>query len=56
MRIQKYMEQVLVDHELSPNEDFPADYLVPIKNLWIDEGVRTAISKGNEYALHDNLE
>ncbi|ROW00744.1 hypothetical protein VMCG_06463 [Cytospora schulzeri] len=53
---EKYMEQVLVDHELSPNDHFPIDFLEPIKNLWVDEGVRRAISKGNEYALHDNLE
>lgn len=54
--MQKDMEQVLVDHELSPNDHFPVDYLQPLKNLWEDEGVRKAIAKGNEYALHDNLE
>lgn len=56
LQLQKDMEQVLVDHELSPNDHFPADYLQPLKNLWEDEGVRKAIAKGNEYALHDNLE
>ncbi|ROW08162.1 hypothetical protein VPNG_06928 [Cytospora leucostoma] len=53
---EKYMEQVLVDHELSPNDHFPIEFLEPIKHLWVDEGVRRAISKGNEYALHDNLD
>lgn len=56
MSPQKYMEQILVDHELSPNDHFPIDLLDPIKRLWVDEGVRTAIAKGNEYALHDNLD
>lgn len=50
------MEQVLVDHELSPNDYFPAEFLQPLKNLWEDEGVKKAIAKGNEYALHDNLD
>lgn len=56
MSLQKDMEQVLVDHELSPNDHFPAEYLQPLKNLWSDEGVKKAIAKGNEYALHDNLD
>lgn len=50
------MEQVLVDHELSPNDHFPLEFLQPIKNLYDDEGVKKAIAKGNEYALHDNLD
>lgn len=50
------MEQVLIDHELSPNDHFPLEYLPPLKNLWMDKGVKKAIAKGNEYALHDNLE
>lgn len=54
--LQKDMEQVLVDHELSPNDHFPLEFLQPLKNLWEDEGVKKAIAKGNEYALHDNLD
>lgn len=50
------MERVLVDHELSPNDHFPMEYLQPLKTLWEDEGVQHAIAKGNEYALHDNLD
>lgn len=50
------MEQVLVDYELSPNDHFPEQYLQPLKNLWVDDGVRKATAKGNEYALHDNLD
>ncbi|KAH8785654.1 G-protein alpha subunit CPG-3 [Diaporthe sp. PMI_573] len=53
---EKCMEQILVDHELSPNDHFPTEFLEPIKSLWADEGVKKAIAKGNEYALHDNLE
>jgi guanine nucleotide-binding protein subunit alpha len=49
------MAHVLVEQEIHPNEPFPQDFLEPIKALWQDEGVRKAIDKGNEYALHDNL-
>lgn len=50
------MEQVLVEYELSPNDHFPPNYQQPLENLWSDEGVKKAIAKGNEYALHDNLD
>ena len=43
------------DFELSANEPMPSDYLLPIKRLWADGGVKQAIAKGNEFALHDNL-
>jgi guanine nucleotide-binding protein subunit alpha len=50
------MAHIMVDYELSPTDPLPADYLEPVKKLWADEGVKQAISKGNEFALHDNLE
>jgi guanine nucleotide-binding protein subunit alpha len=53
--LQKYMAHILVDHEISPHDPMPADYLAPVKALWVDSGVRAAIGMGNEYALHDNL-
>lgn len=49
------MAHILVEHEISPEGKLPRDYLEPIKILWTDSGVKSAISKGNEYALHDNL-
>ncbi|KAL5584852.1 G-Protein alpha subunit [Fusarium odoratissimum] len=52
---EKHMAHILVDHEISPHDPMPADYLEPIKALWVDNGVRAAIGMGNEYALHDNL-
>lgn len=38
------------------DEPLPTDYLEPVKQLWVDEGVKKAIAKGNEFALHDNLD
>lgn len=49
------MAHILVDNEISPDSGMPQDYLEPIKALWRDSGVLMAVSKGNEYALHDNL-
>lgn len=49
------MAKVLVEREISAEEPMPADYLEPVKALWQDGGVKSAIAKGNEYALHDNL-
>jgi guanine nucleotide-binding protein subunit alpha len=52
---EKNMAKVLVEKEISPEEPMPVDYLEPVKALWADAGVKSAIAKGNEYALHDNL-
>ncbi len=50
------MAHIMVDFELSANDNMPMDYLDPIKKLWMDGGVRQDIEKGNEFALHDNLD
>ncbi|KAG6005614.1 G-Protein alpha subunit [Claviceps maximensis] len=52
---EKHMAHILVDLEISQEERLPQDYLEAIKMLWQDSGVKKAIAKGNEYALHDNL-
>lgn len=54
-RYQQYVALVLVDHDLGPKEQLPTEYLRAFKGLWTDAGVQRAISKGNEFALHDNL-
>lgn len=53
---EKNMERILVEFELGANDLLPLDYLEPIKQLWTDDGVKRAIAKGNEFALHDNLD
>ncbi|KAK2609286.1 G-Protein alpha subunit [Conoideocrella luteorostrata] len=52
---EKYMAHILVELEIGQEDKLPQDYLEPIKALWQDSGVKQAIAKGNEYALHDNL-
>ena len=50
------MAHIMVDFELGANDPLPADFLEPIKKLGVDGGVKKAIAKGNEFALHDNLD
>ena len=50
------MAHIMVDLEIGANDALPMDFLEPIKSLWLDGGVKKAIAKGNEYALHDNLD
>ncbi|KAJ4420148.1 G-Protein alpha subunit [Neurospora sp. IMI 360204] len=53
---EKNMVQMMVDYEMRGDEPLPLEYFEPAKKLWQDAGVRQAIEKGNEFALHDNLE
>ncbi|KAL2162616.1 hypothetical protein VTH06DRAFT_6452 [Thermothelomyces fergusii] len=53
---EKHMAQMMVDYEMTADEPLPEEYLEPVKRLWADAGVRKAMEKGNEYALHDNLD
>lgn len=50
------MAHIMADYDVNANEPLPTDYLDPIKQLWQDDAVRRTIAKGNEFALHDNLE
>ncbi|EGO60557.1 hypothetical protein GE21DRAFT_7973 [Neurospora crassa] len=53
---EKNMVQMMVDYEMRGDEPLPLEYFEPAKKLWQDSGVRQAIEKGNEFALHDNLQ
>lgn len=50
------MAHILVDYEVGANDPMPEDFLEPIKQLWQDAGIKAAMAKGNEFALHDNLD
>ncbi len=52
---QQYISVILVDCDLGPKDPLPTQYLRCFKALWADAGVQRAIEKGNEFALHDNL-
>ncbi|EPS45157.1 hypothetical protein H072_856 [Dactylellina haptotyla CBS 200.50] len=52
---EQYVSLIMKQRELSRGEVLPKDYLGPLKSLWLDEGVQSAVKRGNEFALHDNL-
>jgi guanine nucleotide-binding protein subunit alpha, other len=43
------------DPEIGTDEVLPYEYLHVFSSLWADKGTQLAMLKGNEYALHDNL-
>jgi guanine nucleotide-binding protein subunit alpha len=53
--LQRFAELIFSDPDIGPNEPMPIDCLNAFRSLWNDAGVQAAISKGNKYALHDNL-
>ncbi|PUU74549.1 guanine nucleotide binding protein, alpha subunit [Tuber borchii] len=50
-----YVELVIMERELGRQEPFPKEYQKAFSSLWADAGVQTAVHRGNEFALHDNL-
>jgi len=44
-----------MERELGRQEPFPKEYQKAFASLWADPGVQTAVHRGNEFALHDNL-
>ncbi|KAI5840531.1 guanine nucleotide binding protein, alpha subunit [Morchella snyderi] len=52
---ESYVELVIMERELARGESFPKEYQTAFRSLWMDPGVRSTVSRGNEYALHDNL-
>ncbi|KAL9049260.1 MAG: hypothetical protein Q9162_007314 [Coniocarpon cinnabarinum] len=51
----KYVEWITSEPEIDTSQPFPREFEEAFRNLWLDSGVQRAISRGNEYALHDNL-
>ena len=55
LRPQNILDLILKERDLGPKDPMPTEYLPAFKSLWTDHGVQQAVSKGHEYALHDNL-
>lgn len=54
--LQRNITLIMEEQELGAHDALPIEFLDPIKALWVDAGVKKAIAKGNEFALHDNLD
>ena len=42
--------------DIGPEDYFPPLCQVAMKGLWEDRAVQQCIKRGNEYALHDNIQ
>ncbi|OCL13637.1 guanine nucleotide binding protein, alpha subunit [Glonium stellatum] len=49
------VEIIETDPKTTAEDEMSAEYLHAFSSLWADRGVQFSILKGNEYALHDNL-
>lgn len=47
---------LLVADDIGINDAFPIECCSAMKGLWADTAVQSTISRGNEYALHDNIQ
>lgn len=47
---------LLTAEDLGINDPFPIECLAAMKGLWADDSVQQTIKRGNEYALHDNIQ
>lgn len=54
-KIQRHVGLIMMDRELTASEFFPREYLPAFRSIWKDSGVKDAVQRGNEFALHDNL-
>lgn len=54
-KYQPYVGLVIMERELSRGEPFPREYQTAFRSLWADPGVKKAVQRGNEFALHDNM-
>ena len=42
--------------DIGPDDTFPPQCQNAMKGLWEDPAVQKCIKRGNEYALHDNIQ
>lgn len=51
-----HLPVIMQEKDLRPFEAIPIEYLRAFKDLWQDPGLQKAVLRGNEFALHDNLD
>jgi len=65
--IEHYWNPLLISHQehekviasaedIGPDDSFPQECLPAMKSLWHDPSVQATIKRGNEFALHDNIQ
>ena len=53
---QDYERIIAQAQDIGTEDHFPIQCLDAMKGLWQDESVQRTIKRGNEYALHDNIQ
>ena len=53
---QEYERIIASAADIGPDDTFPSQCQTAMKGLWEDEAVQKCIRRGNEYALHDNIQ
>ena len=56
MITQDYEAVIGAASDIGPDDPFPLQCLPAMKGLWKDDAVQQCIKRGNEYALHDNIQ
>jgi guanine nucleotide-binding protein subunit alpha len=52
----EYERVIAAAEDIGSDDPFPQQCLVAMKGLWKDDSVQRTIGRGNEYALHDNIQ
>lgn len=52
----EYERIIAAAEDIGVDDVFPIHCLAAMKGLWQDESVQNTIRRGNEYALHDNIQ
>lgn len=56
MAAKEYERIIALAEDIGIDDPFPIQCLAAMKGLWTDEAVQSTIRRGNEYALHDNIQ
>lgn len=54
--VKDYERVIAIAEDIGSDDPFPQQCLGAMKGLWMDESVQKTIGRGNEYALHDNIQ
>ena len=55
-KTQEYERVIASAADIGPDDTFPQQCQHAMKGLWEDPAVQKCIKRGNEYALHDNIQ
>ena len=56
MEFKEHEKVIAAAEDIGPEDQFPQNCLPAMKALWDDPSVQQTIKRGNEFALHDNIQ